>query len=387
MAGYLIAFDSFESLKKCVEAGVYAARISGPTKSRSNNYYWRQEGLGPFGDYASMKEDDDLYFFSKRNIYGIGRVVNVGYDCKYLNYPGSLLPKKFKYATIKNDLLYDFGSKSSVNRVICTFEPNPHVFLDGVDMDDLLKSGPSRFKVLRFWSGLSFLRFGDEESKAFKDIILKTNLGPSLKLKSLNAFKSKSTTVHSSLKVKSQTTPYKFSLAPLLDLATKSNGKIGSESLIESALISQISAQDPDSKLGKWDYVSRQVPASPPKAPAYIDKMDLFGSSYIQGQPTIGRFYVGELKADKVVDTDLLQLMKYVDWLRDEYASGDYSMIRAFLIGFRFKSDLKSRLKALVERNYVRGSRERVKNEPWHEVTLLKYRYDSSKKKLVLEAV
>jgi hypothetical protein len=32
--------------------------------------------------------------------------------------------------------------------------------------------------------------------------------------------------------------------------------------------------------------------------------------------------------------------MKYVDWVKNEYAYGDYSMIKAFMIGFGFTDAL-----------------------------------------------
>src|SRR5260370_10494615 len=65
----------------------------------------------------------------------------------------------------------------------------------------------------------------------------------------------------------------------------------------------------------------------------YMDKMDLFGYSYVPGfKPTKSRFLVCEIKRDAAHLEDIDQLMKYVDWVRDEYCYGDYAMIRAFLV-------------------------------------------------------
>ena len=36
---------------------------------------------------------------------------------------------------------------------------------------------------------------------------------------------------------------------------------------------------------------------------------------------------------------DVLQLMKYVDWVKNEYAFGDYGMIKAFIVGNEFTED------------------------------------------------
>ena len=34
-------------------------------------------------DYCSMQAGDNVYFLSDRRIYGVGKLVNVGIDCKY----------------------------------------------------------------------------------------------------------------------------------------------------------------------------------------------------------------------------------------------------------------------------------------------------------------
>lgn len=52
---------------------------------------------GTFADYFGMKQGDNIYFFIKRKIYGIGKIINVGSDCKYWNYIGAEKPLNYEY--------------------------------------------------------------------------------------------------------------------------------------------------------------------------------------------------------------------------------------------------------------------------------------------------
>lgn len=386
MAGYLVTFYDFDSLVDCIQSGVYSAWIN--PMNRQGSTFWTASGMGGFADYASMQAGDDIYFFSKRNIYGIGRIVNVGDDCKYLNYPGSIYPDTQDYNSFRETILVDYGVRSASNRVVCFFQPEPFIFRDGVDMDDLLKSSPGRFKVVPFWSGATFVRVGDEENQAFKDIILKQNVDWLENPRNDQIFLSNHHNVHEQIAERVFDHPeYAFDFSPLLDRMANGKGKLGLESLIEATLVHQIANQEVGTveQLGNWDYVSRQVPASPPKSPEYIDRMDIFGLSYIPNhRPTVSNYFVAELKADWVTLEDLLQLMKYVDWIRDEYASGDYGMIKAFLIGFRFRPGLLEQWSDFAERQFTSGSHGKVSNRRWDDVSLLEYKYDSEASRIVL---
>ncbi len=49
--------------------------------------------------------------------------------------------------------------------------------------------------------------------------------------------------------------------------------------------------------------------------------MDIFGYAYLEGfEPTRNRFLVVEAKKDAATVEVVDQVMKYVDWVRDEYA-------------------------------------------------------------------
>src|SRR5947207_387085 len=101
------------------------------------------------------------------------------------------------------------------------------------------------------------------------------------------------------------------------------------EMAIEAGMVHQLATQDADScgVFGTWDYLSHQVIASPFKPVDYMDKMDLFGYAYVpESKPTKSRFLVCEIKRDAARLEDIDQLMKYVDWVRDEYCFGGYAM-------------------------------------------------------------
>ena len=69
----------------------------------------------------------------------------------------------------------------------------------------------------------------------------------------------------------------------------------------------------------------------------FADVMDVFGYRYINGfEPIVEKYLVAELKKGKVTGDDLQQVMKYVDWVRSEYANGDYCLVSAFLVGHEF---------------------------------------------------
>ena len=84
MAGYVMTIDNIESLKECFSTGIYSTRFKS-LKYRS----WSVAHEGAFADYLSMKKSDSIFFFAKRKIYGIGRIVEIKSDCRVLNYIGA----------------------------------------------------------------------------------------------------------------------------------------------------------------------------------------------------------------------------------------------------------------------------------------------------------
>ncbi|SUY80090.1 Uncharacterised protein [Clostridium tetani] len=70
MAGYVFSINDVNSLKKCIENGIYSTNLSEP-----KNKNWGIHHEGTFADYISMKPGDNIYFFIDRKIYGIGELI------------------------------------------------------------------------------------------------------------------------------------------------------------------------------------------------------------------------------------------------------------------------------------------------------------------------
>lgn len=138
---------------------------------------------------------------------------------------------------------------------------------------------------------------------------------------------------------------------------------------------------------GHWDYLSHQVVASPFKPVDYMDKMDVFGYRFITGfQPTKSKYLVAELKKDVAKEADLEQLMKYVDWVRSEYAYGDYNMIEAFLVAYGFDETVLAQKKFIGVRNFTIGMKPAESYE-WRNITLIKYNYDNDLNKIAFSII
>ena len=51
--------------------------------------------------------------------------------------------------------------------------------------------------------------------------------------------------------------------------------------------------------------------------------------------------------------------MKYVGWINQEYAHGDYSMIEAFIVAYKFSDEVIEKKNKECVRNFTRGYRQR----------------------------
>ena len=125
--------------------------------------------------------------------------------------------------------------------------------------------------------------------------------------------------------------------------------------------------------IGKWDFIGRQYPASPPKPSEYEEAMDLFGYRYVPGFPNaVSKYLVIELKVGTINKEHVQQTMKYVDWISREYAKGDYSMIEACTIGYDKEEGIEEEIQDLIERNYIIEGHP-VENKKWQELRILSY--------------
>ena len=113
-----------------------------------------------------------------------------------------------------------------------------------------------------------------------------------------------------------------------------------------------------------------------------MDKMDIFGYSFIKGySPTRSTYLVMELKKDEAIEDDIDQLLKYVDWVNQEYAHGDYSMIHAFFVAYNIADRVKAYAKEKGKRLYTVGTRP-ARSTEWNMLKLVQYEYNKATKSL-----
>ncbi|WP_180687928.1 hypothetical protein [Trichococcus shcherbakoviae] len=364
MAGYIFTVkkhkneSAVDAIGNIVRKGIYSTNL------KIENNYWGPAHEGTFSDYLSMKPGDNVYFFSDRNLYGIGILKNILDDCKLLNYPNADMPE-LNADDFKKNILED-----QANRIICTFEENPHFFKKGVDMDKVLSSNPAAFKMLRAMWKLSFIKIDDHENQALFDIILKEN---EENLADSNTHMQMENKYHQKLLQQTSKKDYIFNSKNILKLSS-SGDTIKHEMALEAGIIDYISSTQGEI-FGSWDYISHQVVASPFKPIDYMDKMDIFGYRRISGYETISKYLVIEIKKDDADTSVLSQVMKYVDWINQEYSFGDYGMITAFVVAKDFPQEVISEKDAIGNRTYIKGIRP-VESAEWKDLTLVKYSYN-----------
>lgn len=322
-----------------------------------------------FGDMVTMKEGDNIYFLSDRKIYGVGEAKKIGSDCKYDNYIGAseMIPDDEINPSIANYLT----STSSRARWVCFFKPAKFFFKTGVDMDDVLQFRPDAFKMLRAFEGLTFIKIDDEENRALREYIwLKNEFAFDNIQDNSFAFE---TTKHDVFANKNLS-PYKMDINRAMqrdDFATS----IYSEMFVESSLLQSISEQR-DMPLGKWDYVSHQIIASPFKPLQYIDKIDIFGyrfsANYNNSPKLITKYLLIELKKGKVNKAALEQTMQYVDWVCKEYASGDYSLIEAYVVGNGAVRKINDIKEEVCQRAFILSSHPPI-SKKWNDLHIITF--------------
>ena len=325
-----------------------------------------------FGDLITMKPGDNIYFLSNRRLYGVAQACLVGNDCKYDNYEGasSLLPvsnnPERTYLTTKNPRA----------RWVVFFEPCPFMFNKGADMDDVLSFRPSAFKMLRAFEKVSFIKIDDEENRALKEYISLLNddcYNTASTMKFDNS-------LHEKL---AKTDLSKYAMDINKALSHEENRKyLNSEMFIEVAFLQQIIRKETD-VVGDWDYLSQQVIASPFKPVKYIDKIDILGyrfsKQYKEKPELITKFLIVELKKDKINQSAVEQLMQYVDWVCQEYASGDYSRVEAYALGDDYSQRFyKSDFEFACQRSFIKTTHP-VEPIEWKDVKMIKYEFKDDK--------
>ena len=361
MAGYLITLNDEDALARLVKNGVYSTIMRSPANSS-----WGIHHEGTFADYLSMKDGDLIFFFVKRKIYGCGRLVKAGRDCKYLNYTDAGNPNGDRSDNyIATHLL---ENDSSENRCFCTFVPHPAFFKKGIDMDEVLQHNENPFRSVRTMWKLSFIKMDDDESEALYRVLIKSNesnIGNASAAFPYDPF------FHNRLK-RLDLYDYLLNRQFLVKNCKNDNDNTLKHEMALEASLCEILLCDDRHPFGKWDYISHQVAASPLKPIDYMDKMDIFGYRYIPGYDVKSKYLIAELKKDSASTDIVEQIMKYVDWVSNEYANKDYSMIEAFIIASDFDDDVIPLVQEHCVRNYTKGFRP-TEFCVWNSLKMVKY--------------
>lgn len=218
-------------------------------------------------------------------------------------------------------------------------------------MDEVLQNKSNPFRSVRTIWKVSFIKLDDAESEALYSVLLKSNE------KSID--NEEDVFPHAKdFHKKLQSIDMSKYVIRYTDVIKKciNDYSLKHEMALEASLCS-ILTSDNDTPFGKWDYISHQVAASPFKPIDYIDKMDIFGYKYIPKYNVISKYLIIELKKDCANKGIIEQIMKYVDWVANEYANGDYSMIEAFIVASDFDKDVIADAKTHCVRNFTKGFR------------------------------
>ena len=377
MAGYIFSLGKDTDLDNSpLTIGVYSYRLKNSPSGR-----WLTPYEMTCADFAAMQTGDNVYFFQQRKLYGVGILSDICGDCKFRNFPDANKPQSFNYDQIADVNLWGEREGEDRFRWLCTFKPDHHFFKIGVDIDEVLASSTSSFKMLPAFEKLSFIKIDEEENNALKDAILRANREIVGNPSAHDVFDDNSPAIHASIETKMETNVdgYRFNVDDILEHCATGD-KLGHESALEAGFIHQLAtiSNHPDMGpiFGSWDYISHQVVASPQKATIWMDKMDVFGFSYISGyRPAKDKFLIVELKIGDALKDDIDQLLKYVDWVQEKYAYREYCMIHAFLVTYDFSQDVKDYAREVGVRRYTIGKNP-ARSLEWKNLKLITYRYN-----------
>lgn len=382
--------SAMDILNELCTFGYYSTNLH----MNSGTQIWAKTKVSTFTDYYSMRTGDYIFFFFNRKIYGVGELTNLDNtnDCKFWSYENANIP------TTQNVSSPIFDGINLENRCICFFKPIKY-FSYAIDMDEALTTYPNSFKSIRVIQGRSFIKMDDEEAQALYATITKSNLacnGQSVDWVTPIFDVSKQTIASNRF----AQTPnyYSFTIESLLkNFSIRNTDGINEEMAIEAAIVENLN-NGGSAALDKLTYVSHQVSASPAKPVEYMEWIDVFGykaesSLVAQSIPVsfaIDQYYVIEIKRDSLAikhknrkepkwvtshKAVANQLMKYVDWIAKEYASGKYPMVKGIIVANDFDDEFVDYCKKMCVRNYNNGYRD-AQPSVWDSFELIKYSFD-----------
>lgn len=390
MPGWVIDLSDEKFLELYVQSGVYGTRFKKPEGNSWNN---PQEKT--IADYALIEEGDLVFFFLKRKIYGIGKVVGLntkrGRQAVFFNYPDSILPENFP--TGREDCLwpeqFDNNYWSSEDRAgsdirfVIFFKPCPTFFKSGLDMDFVLQSDSKGvINQLRAFERRSFIKMDDEETGLLVELFTRvSNTTPEIYGYSEATSETVSTRVEDS-------DIFDFDPRKLIMRSVTHKG-FAREAIMQIAFAYGLRYRNTDitNAFGTWDYICNQVSASPFKPISAMEFIDIFGYSYKSLNSNLPRaikkFFIIELKRGNLTEGRSLarfekdsgyvaQALKYVDWVANYRAGGDYNLIKAFLVASGFSRRIIDFAREARTRNYVLPRRP-FKSDRWDGLSLVEY--------------
>jgi len=218
-----------------------------------------------------------------------------------------------------------------------------------------------------FWK-VSFIKLSDEENASLREIFL---LRRQKEAETRTRIFPEHEDTHIAI---ASHTLGEYSITPYDMLRTCTVGtRVKHEMALEATVVYDL-CNSRILELGKWDYVSHQVIASPFKPIDYMDKIDVLAMRYLPHTTIPCKYLVAELKKDMADGATIDQVLKYVDWVCSEYAYGDYEAIEACIIAAEYPENIGNYYRDVVQRYYTLGSHP-VRNKQWGNLRLLRYSY------------
>jgi hypothetical protein len=354
-----------------------------------------------FADLATIRDGDLVFFFKKRRIYGVGRLERAGdaQHCVVLNYPGALTPAPNVPSADDAIIGPDVDAEWRRIRVVVRFRPFPHYFSDGIDMDEFLSSPwADDAWGLRFWQGFSFQQLGEREANDLLTTFYRrfaNDVRPISQIAEAPA---------AALDVRYRSDLHRpFAVSDIVAPNPGdyiADGELRSEELLHGLLVDQL---DPilglhGSALLRSDDrldIFHELAASPPKPPTFGDWIDLMTT---RSYPTLTgdarraiHYEVIEVKKgsfgilSQMYDKNIPQVMKYVDFIAQRYAGGNYAAVSATVIARRFGDPLLERHRQAQQvesgvstRAYVLDPHDPNPTRTWQQLRLLTYSWDGN---------
>jgi len=396
MPAYIVNLASDESLRMYMRHGAYGTQIRRSLKLGR----WSTPTELTLADYLSMRPGDLIFFFRRRLIYGVGRLVGFRVGDEEVvtleNFPGSTLYETDPPEDHRRYLWTEDGEESL--RWVVFFNPCPFFFRSGLDMDEVLQSDVKHVaRTLPAFGGVSFAKMEDEEAQLILDLLLRQNEPYLNGVGEAEAwvYSDQSDAQHRSVRGRGEELrEHLVKLDELIDAYSEiGTGVVRHEALIQAWLARALARREVEvtSALGDWDYLANQVPASPQKPVEFMDRMDVFGLIHRTFEPstssTTVRYKIVEMKKDRVRSSEAIeQLMKYVAWVAHTRAGGDYGPVEAYFVARGFSDDVLDYVNTKVARDYIIPRRP-YGPRTWDRLTLIEYRYTGRRPTLSLNVI